>query len=52
MYEIYDSKEKKYVMVLETEDGYVSQEDWDKYNWSKIQEDEEYLWNLIEEENK
>lgn len=43
MYEIYDSKQKKYVIILETEDGYISQEDWDKYYWSKIEEEETYI---------
>lgn len=43
MFEIYDSKQKKYVIILETEDNYSSQEDDDQYNWKQIAEEETNL---------
>lgn len=43
MFEIYDAKLKKYVIVLETEDNYSSQEDEDSYNWNLIKEEETNL---------
>lgn len=43
MFEIYDAKSKKYVIVLETEDNYSSQEDEDSYNWKQIAEEETNL---------
>lgn len=43
MFEIYDAKLKKYVIVLETEDNYSSQEDEDSYNWNLIEEEETNL---------
>ena len=44
MIEVYDPKERKYIMILlEIEDEYVSQEDWDKYYWEQIEEQETYI---------
>ena len=43
MKEVYDTKKKKYIVILETEDNYSSQEDEDNYNWGKIEEEEENL---------
>ena len=43
MIEVYDSKERKYVMILEDEDEYVSQQDWDKYYWDLIEDEETYV---------
>ena len=43
MIEVYDPKERKYIMILEDEDEYVSQQDWDKYYWDKISEEETYI---------
>lgn len=43
MIEVYDTKQKKYIVVLETEDDYISQKDWDKYYWDLIEEEETYL---------
>ena len=43
MIEVYDPKEKKYIIVLEAEDDYISQQDWDKYYWDLIEEEETYL---------
>ena len=43
MIEVYDAKQKKYIMILEESDGYISQQDWDKYYWDKISEEETYI---------
>ena len=43
MFEIYDGKSRKYIMVLETEDNYSSQKDEDSYNWEQIKEEETNL---------
>ena len=43
MFEIYDRKSRKYIMILETEDNYSSQEDEDSYNWEQIEEEETNL---------
>lgn len=43
MIEVYSKKDNKYIMILEESDEYVSQEDWDTYYWSKIEEEETYI---------
>lgn len=43
MMEVYDKKEKKYIMIIESEDEYVSQQDWDKYYWEQIENEETYI---------
>lgn len=43
MIEVYSKKERKYIMILEDEDDYISQQDWDEYYWDKISEEETYI---------